>query len=69
MRIPPGQLSSGALRAIVEEIVTRDGADHSSVESRIKIVLLKLKSGRLHLDFNDETKTCSIHAADSNEHC
>ncbi len=36
MRIPHTQLSSTSLRAVVEEFVTRDGTDHSSVERRIE---------------------------------
>lgn len=60
MRIPHTQLSPAALRAIVEEFVTRDGTDHFSVERRIEAVLRYLDSGRVELHFDDETKTCNI---------
>jgi len=60
MRIPHKQLSPAALRAIVEEFVTRDGTDHSSVERRIEAVLHHLDAGRVELHFNDETETCNI---------
>ncbi len=60
MRIPHTQLSPAALRAIVEEFVTRDGTDHSSVERRIGTVLRHLDAGRLELHFDDETETCNI---------
>jgi uncharacterized protein YheU (UPF0270 family) len=36
MRISPTLLSPAALRAVVEEFVTRDGTDHTSVERRIE---------------------------------
>ena len=60
MRIPHTKLSSAVLRAIVEEFVTRDGTDHSSVERRIDMVLLQLHAGRAELHFDGETQTCNI---------
>ena len=60
MRIPHLQLSPAALRAIVEEFVTRDGTDHSSVEQRIEVVLLQLDVGGVELHFEHETESCNI---------
>ncbi len=60
MRIPPTQLSSAALRAVVEEYVTRDGTDHSVVERRIEMVLRQLHAGHVELHFDGETQTCNI---------
>lgn len=60
MRIPHKQLSPAVLRAIVEEFVTRDGTDHSSVERRIEAVLRHLGAGRVELHFDDEAETCNI---------
>ena len=60
MRIPHTQLSPFALRAVVEEFVTRDGTDHSSVERRIETVLRQLDAGRVELHFDGETETCNI---------
>lgn len=60
MRIPHVQLSPAVLQAIVEEFVTRDGTDHSSIEPRIDRVLRQLDAGRVELHFDDETKTCNI---------
>ena len=60
MHIPHTKLSSSALRAIVEEFVTRDGTDHSSVERRIETVLLQLRAGRVELHFDSETQTPNI---------
>lgn len=60
MLIPPTLLSPAALRAVVEEFVTRDGTDHSSVERRIATVMRQLDAGRVELHFDDRTKTCNI---------
>jgi uncharacterized protein len=60
MRIPHLQLSPAALRAVVEEFVTRDGTDHSSVEPRIELVLRQLDVGIVELHFEQETETCNI---------
>lgn len=60
MRIPHRQLSPMALRAVVEEFVTRDGTDHSSIERRIETVLRHLEAGRVAVYFDEETKTCNI---------
>ena len=60
MRIPPELLSPKALRAVVEEFVTRDGTDDSSVERRIAMVIRQLDAGIVELHFDDETKTCNI---------
>ena len=60
MRIPPELLSPKALRAVVEEFVTRDGTDDSSVERRIEMVIRQLDAGIVELHFDDETKTCNI---------
>ena len=60
MLIPHRQLSPGAIRAMVEEFVTRDGTDHSSVERRIEQVLRQLDVGRVVLHFNNDTKTLNI---------
>jgi uncharacterized protein len=60
MRIPPTLLSPTALRAVVEEFVTRDGTDDSSIERRIETVLRQLDTGIVELHFDDETQTCNI---------
>jgi uncharacterized protein len=64
MRIPPTLLSPAALRAIVEEFVTRDGTDHSSVEQRVDSVLRQLDAGHVELHFDGRTETCNIVPAD-----
>jgi uncharacterized protein len=60
MRIPHTQLSPTLLRAVVEEFVTRDGTDHSSVEQRIAEVIRQLDAGSIELFFDAKTATCNI---------
>jgi hypothetical protein len=66
MRIPHEQLLPAALRAVVQEFVTRDGTDHSLVERRIETVLYQLDAGRVELYFDGETGTCNIVPVDVN---
>jgi len=60
MQIPHRLLSPFALRAVVEEFVTRDGTDHSSIERRIELVLRQLDVGSVELHFDHETGTPNI---------
>ncbi len=60
MRIPHTKLSSTTLRAVVQEFVTRDGTDYSSVERRVENVLRQLEAGRVELHFDDQTESCNI---------
>ena len=60
MRIPYTELAPATLRAVVEEFVTRDGTDHSSVERRVEYVLRQLRLGCVELHFDDQTETCNI---------
>lgn len=66
MRISPALLSPTALRAAVEEFVTRDGTDHSSVERRIEAVLRQLDAGRVELHLDAESETCNIVPVEGN---
>ncbi len=67
MLIPHSKLSPATLRAVVQEFVTRDGTDHSSVERRVESVLRQLESGRVELHFDGQTGTCNIVARSSGE--
>ena len=60
MRIPHKKLAPATLRAVVQEFVTRDGTDHSSVERRIDSVLRQLEAGRVELHFDEQTETCNV---------
>lgn len=65
MLIPHTSLSPTALRRVVEEFVTRDGTDHSDVESRIETVVNQLAAGLVELHFDEDAETCNIIPADS----
>ena len=60
MLIPHTLLSSAALHAVVEEFVSRDGTDQSSIERRIDTVLSQLNAGKVELHFDHETKSSNI---------
>ncbi len=60
MRVPHTNLSEKALRAVIEEFVTRDGTDHSSVEQRVVDVLRQLDDGSAELHFDQGSKTCNV---------
>jgi uncharacterized protein YheU (UPF0270 family) len=60
MRIAPELLSPKTLQAVVQEFVTRDGTDDSSVERRIEAVMRQLDASIVELHFDDETETCNI---------
>ena len=44
----------------MQEFVTRDGTDHTSVESRIESVLRQLNAGSIELHYDDESQSCNI---------
>ena len=67
MRISHTLLSPPALRAIVEEFVTRDGTDHSLIERRIETVMCQLDASRVELHFDNQTETCNIVTAEAGE--
>lgn len=60
MKIPHAQLSAIALRAVVQEFVTRDGTDHSSIKLRIASVLRQLDAGLVELHYDEPSETCNI---------
>ena len=68
MRIPHTELSPATLRAVVQEFVTRDGTDYSSVARRIEIVLRQLEAGRVAVHFDNQTKTCNIVTVEGGEY-
>jgi len=60
MHIPHRLLSPVALRAVVEEFVTRDGTDHSSIRERILRVLQQLDDGLVEIHFDQDSQTPNI---------
>lgn len=64
VKIPYDQLSTKALRGVIEEFVTRDGTDYGEIEvpleTRINQVLGQLKSKKAVIVFDQATETCTI---------
>jgi uncharacterized protein YheU (UPF0270 family) len=60
MQVPYSLLSPAALRAVVEEFVTRDGTDNSAVEPRIEAILRQLDSGGIELHYDDDAGSCNF---------
>ena len=67
MRIPHKKLSPATLRAVVQEFVTRDGTDYSSVNQRVENVLRQLEVGRVELYFDQQTQSCNIVRVENGE--
>ena len=66
--IPVNKLSAKALQGVIEEFISRSGTDYgaieASLETSIRQVKAKLKSGSAVLVFDDETETTNIFLAD-----
>ena len=64
LRIPPEKLSPATLRAVIEELVTRDGTDYGaselSLEKKVAQVREEIASGKAILLFDRETQACAI---------
>ena len=62
------KLSAKALQGVIEEFISRSGTDYgaieASLETSIRQVKDKLKSGSAVLVFDDETETTNIFLAD-----
>ena len=68
IEIPPDSLSREALRALVEEFVTRDGTDYGAVEhsleAKVTDVLRQLDRGEVCIVFDPESETTTIVSAE-----
>ena len=66
--IPVNKLSAKALQGVIEEFISRSGTDYgaieASLETSIRQVKAKLKSGSAVLVYDDETETTNIFLAD-----
>lgn len=64
MHIPYQSLSAQALRAVIEEFVTREGTDYGhteySLEAKCAAVERQLETGRAVIDWDPRTQTCHI---------
>jgi uncharacterized protein YheU (UPF0270 family) len=64
VELRPDQLSSDALRGLVEEYVTREGTDYGpgdwSLEDKVRQVYGQLERGEARIVFDLELETASI---------
>jgi uncharacterized protein YheU (UPF0270 family) len=64
IEVPPSALSREALRALVEEFVTRDGTDYGAVErsldAKVADVLHQLDRGEVRIVFDPESDTTTL---------
>jgi uncharacterized protein YheU (UPF0270 family) len=64
MLIPHTAISAEALRAVIEEFVSREGTDYGltafSLESKVTSVLKQLESGKAFLVFDPVSESCDI---------
>ena len=64
IEIPPSDLSREALRALIEEFVTRDGTDYGAVErsldAKVADVMHQLARGEVRIVFDSESETTTI---------
>ena len=64
MEIPHSQLSDKALRAIIEEFVTREGSEYGpigySFEDKVDHVIKQLERGEVVLTFDAASETCNL---------
>ena len=64
MLIPYTKLSEDALRAIIEEYITREGTEYGvteyTFEQKIEQIHQQLLQGEIKINFDIETETCNL---------
>tara|TARA_S200000501_G_scaffold229095_1_gene214865 strand:+ start:686 stop:892 length:207 start_codon:yes stop_codon:yes gene_type:complete len=64
MEIPHSQLSDKALRAIIEEFVSREGSEYGpieySFEDKVDHVIKQLERGEVVVTFDAASGTCNL---------
>lgn len=64
LKIPPEQLSSDTLQAVVEAFICREGTDYglheSTLQSKVTEVLEQLKQGHVVLVFDTAVEECNL---------
>ena len=64
MKIPHSQLSDKALRAIIEEFISREGSDYGpieySFEEKVGHVMKQLDRGEVIVTFDAVSETCNL---------
>ncbi|MDM8518134.1 YheU family protein [Desulfobacterales bacterium HSG16] len=64
MEIPYNSFKPEILRAVIEEIITREGTDYGeqtlSLEKKIDQAMSRLKTGRALITYDEKTQTCNL---------
>ena len=64
MEIPYSQLSDEALRAIIEEFISREGSEYGlieySFEEKVSYVIKQLERGEVVVTFDAVSETCNL---------
>ena len=64
MDIPYTEISEEALKAIIQEYITREGTEYGikeySFEQKIDQIKQQLLKGDIKINFDDETQTCNL---------
>jgi uncharacterized protein YheU (UPF0270 family) len=63
MIIPHTSLSQSALRAVIEEFVSREGTDYGcevSLDAKVQSVMRQLEQGRVCVVFDTQSESCDI---------
>ena len=64
MDIPYTEISEEALKAIIQEYITREGTEYGaeeySLERKIEQIKQQLLKGDIKINFDDETQTCNL---------
>ena len=64
MDIPYAEISEEALKAIIQEYITREGTEYGveeySLEQKIEQIKQQLLKGEIKINFDGETQTCNL---------
>lgn len=64
MEIPYNSFKPEILRAVIEEIITREGTDYGeqilSLDKKIDQAMSRLKTGRALITYDEKTQTCNL---------
>ena len=64
MKVPHTELSTEALRGIIEEFITREGTEYGardySLEEKVLQVMSQLERGDVIIDYDPDSGTCNL---------
>ncbi len=65
MDIPYNELSEQALRAIIEEFVTREGTEYGArdipLDAKVEQVMSQLRHGEIGINYDEDSQTCQLY--------